>query len=452
MAALILPSRRIASAYPSGTPAIDWDNPITKGLRGFLWCGGPRPVDLVEPLTQWLTSGATRIQGGRGPVTSVTGALTGIYTPRNSVAPLGSWAVTQLPVSLFGFFSFSTVASTRSLLQVGYGGGVALLDAYGARARYARSYVDGTARAAEAGTWSSGETVRGMVVLPTEMVLYDEGVPAAYSAGYAGSYLTYPTPYSRVSFLGDPDATPVTGTGYWAGMWARGLSAGEARSLQAQPFQMLRSQPRKFFLVSSGGALNLVGSGAAQAATSGTGAIIQAHALASSTSTQGATSSAAAITQTHILVANPVAQAATSGTGAIAQAHQLVAQACAQAASSSAAAITQGSAITLAGAACNQAAVSGTGLVTQYHQLVAAPSVQDAVASASAIVQAHLLAAAACVQAATSGVGSIADEGDLATAATVLYCAPSETRVYAARLEARAYTAPGETRIYKEPT
>lgn len=417
MAALILPSRRIVSAYPAGTPSIDWDNPITKGLRGFLWMGGPKPVDLVEPLTQWATSGATRIQGGRGPLTSVTGAVTGVYTPRNSVASLGAWAITQLPISLFGFFSFDTTASTRNLLTVGQGSGIALLDVYGLRTRFARVYVDGVQKSAEGGTWSTGAAVRGAVFGPTNVKIYDEGAAVAQSfTDYTAGSVSYAPPYSRVAFLGDPDATPIVGTGYWAGVWAREFSAGEARSLQAQPFQMLRSQPRKFFLVSAGGAITLVGSGAAQAATSGAGALTQAHALLGAGSAQAAASATAAIAQAHTLAGAASTQAAACSTGAITLSQQLTTPSNTQAASSGTGALTQVHA--LAGAATAQAAASGTGALSQVHALVGAGSAQAATSSTGELTSAGSLQAAPSSQAATSGTGVITQVQALAGAAS----------------------------------
>jgi len=189
--------------------------------------------------------------GGRGPITSTAGAVTGIYTPRNSVAPLGRWAIPTVPLSLFGFFSFTSSASTRSLLAVGYGA-LQALDTYGARGRMVRAYVDGTARSAESGTWSAGEAVRGMVVTSTTVSGYDAGAKFADSAPYSGAGVAYPAPYSRVSFMGDPDSTPVSGAGYWLGIWARELSAGEVHSLSEAPFQLLRARSRRFVVGASG--------------------------------------------------------------------------------------------------------------------------------------------------------------------------------------------------------
>lgn len=213
-------------------PRVDFGCPLAIGLKGLLWMGNGRPVDLVTLLYATQTNAALKAQS-RGLAQTVTSAGgNGISYARLANS---AWRISGA-LSCFSFFNHTTPGSSRALAGAGSGGasGYMLSDRFGARTREVNIVTSGGSGNVSAGTWSSVPTVRGLTWDGTTLTGYDDGI--SFGTATSSGTVTYDGTFSRVFFLGNADQNSAAGHGYWMAVWNRPLSKVETAYLAANPF------------------------------------------------------------------------------------------------------------------------------------------------------------------------------------------------------------------------
>jgi len=263
-------------------PELNWDDPITQGLLGFVWMGGrgtPRELVPSAAGTYTILQTGTQHLARRGGSASVYDGTAGhgVYTARTAY---GSWKPTDAPITFLLYGDHTAPAGSRqyagtSSSSSGYG----VWDLYGARSRQVDAHVGGTRRTAASGTWSSGLAVRGLSATTTELKGWDSGITWATTAYSTTSTLGYDTTYGRLFAYGNPDASSTAGYGYWMALWGRELSAAEHRRIAVDPLCML--VPRTVHVASAAAAGGSVGAADGTSTASAVGASLAAAAGAS---------------------------------------------------------------------------------------------------------------------------------------------------------------------------
>lgn len=230
--------RRISIPWgrqPQEDCRLDWDNPINRGLIGFVWAGPGGPRDLIDPELSLSRSGVTE-EPATGGIASIVGtaANSGVYTPR---VTYGAWRPTTVPITLAAFMGHTTPAGSRPIAgtingSTGYG----LWDLFGSRDRRAAAKVGGTNRTRDSGQWSTGAKVRGMTVTDTALTGYDDGLSFGTTSYSSATSLDYEGTFDRLYLLGSPDNSSSAGEGYWMALWNRALSADEMLHLADDPW------------------------------------------------------------------------------------------------------------------------------------------------------------------------------------------------------------------------
>ncbi len=278
-------------------PELNWDDPITQGLLGFVWMGGRgTPTELVPAARNTYTILHAGIQhlarkGGAASVWDGT-ATNGVYTARNAY---GTWKPSDAPITFLIYGDHTTPASSRPLCGTPVNSkGWGLQDLYGARSRYISAHVGGTLRTASAGTWATGPTVRGLSATTTELKGWDEGALWATTAYSTTSTLGYDASFGRLFTGGNPDSgAAAAGYGYWMALWSRELSAAEHRRIAVDPLCML--VPRTVHVASAAAAGGSVGAADGTSTASAVGASLSAAGGASAgVATASATGAATA--------------------------------------------------------------------------------------------------------------------------------------------------------------
>lgn len=263
-------------------PELNWDDPITQGLLGFVWMGGrgtPRELVPSAAGTYTLLQTGTQHLARRGGSASVYDgtASHGVYTARNAY---GAWKPSDAPITFLMYGDHTTPAGTRVVCgtpssSLGYG----ILDLFGSRDRHVEATVGGSRRTAVAGVWSSGLAVRGLSATTTALKGWEAGVTWATTSYSTTSALAYDNSFGRLYAFGNPDASSVAGYGYWMALWSRELSAAEHRRIAVDPLCML--VPRTVHVASAAAAGGSVGAADGTSTASAVGASLAAAAGAS---------------------------------------------------------------------------------------------------------------------------------------------------------------------------
>lgn len=253
------------TTQPDGEPDVDWNNPITKNLRGLLWTGPHGSRELVGrsqwPVDRGVVRAPTRHGVGSYIANALDNSINGIRA--DQITPTidwrQNWMINTLPLSLMQFAEIGTHASSSAIggvsgnNQLQYG----LMINYGTRTRGCavnngvfggRIFVDGSSHYTIPGDtqWSTGFTVKGFVATPSEMLLYDEGLLKAYLASGHSLPMLYDATYAQPYFIRGNMSGGTDGTGFWQAVWDRALSAEESMSLHQSPWQLFK--PKRILL------------------------------------------------------------------------------------------------------------------------------------------------------------------------------------------------------------
>lgn len=250
----MLLNRKITKNQPQCTPGVNWANPLTQGLIGLVWTGGPGgPRDIVFQPFAISTTAVTITPKSIGNASVVTTpSSSGVYTGRNDY---GQWKIASPPFTFASLFDYVTPASSRPEVgcvqsNLGYG----FWDLYGLRNRLASVYIGGARRDASVGVWNSGPGVRAMTVTDTNLIGYDGGIQFASTTYASSTVISYDNTYGRLYALGSPDNASSAGEVYWMAVWNRVLSPNENLSLARDPWQLFFSSSSSMYgYISSGG-------------------------------------------------------------------------------------------------------------------------------------------------------------------------------------------------------
>lgn len=226
------------SQPPDGTP-LSQEDPITKGLIGFLWMGSGQPKDLVSGLFASVMN-APPVPSASG-VARVAPAATGngVYYDRQANP---NW-FTPGAVTFMAYENHGTANATAPFAAAGHGvSGYHLGDWFGGTRtrRVVVTTSGGAVAASDVATWSTKETVRGLTWDGATLSGY-EGDKVFATATGSGT-ITYDA-FVRVFWSSNPDGGgAVGGTGYWMAAWNRVLSAAEIKRLNDAPWCMFEPQ------------------------------------------------------------------------------------------------------------------------------------------------------------------------------------------------------------------
>jgi len=250
----MLLNRKITKNQPQCVPGINWANPLTQGLIGLIWTGGPGgPVDIVFQPFSLSTTNVTITPKSKGNASVVTvPSSSGVYSNRNDY---GQWKIASPPFTFAALFDYVTPASSRPEVgcvqgNLGYG----FWDLYGLRNRLASVYIGGSRKDVSSGVWNSGPGVRAMTVTDTNLIGYDGGIQFASTTYASSTSITYDNTYGRLYALGSPDNASSAGEVYWMAVWNRVLSPNEINSVSKDPWQLFFSSAFSMYgYISSGG-------------------------------------------------------------------------------------------------------------------------------------------------------------------------------------------------------
>lgn len=250
------------TTQPDGEPDVDWNNPITKDLRGLVWTGPNQPRELVGGIQWPNASSVLKVSTPYGVSTENTSTNGGVYSVRQnqetSANNASNWRPTAPPATIAFFGSITNPGASRAFFGVvGSGGteGLVMTSAYATATRFAhvgtgagtRAAVDGSSSPTIPGdtVWYSGVGLKVVTVDSALIKIYDHGLLRATNAGSA-SNIFYDTTFGRAHALGSSDTTGLLGVMYWGGIWGRALDADEILSLQQNPWQLFK--PKRILL------------------------------------------------------------------------------------------------------------------------------------------------------------------------------------------------------------
>lgn len=395
-------------------PLLDRQHLLAVGLKGLVWMGDGRPVDLVTRLYA-TQSGAIEKAQSRGLAQTITtgGSSNGVYYGRLANP---AWAITGA-LSFFAFFDHVTPAS--SLLLAGYNSGGAkgygIEDRFGARTREVFIQVSSNL-AASSGTWVARPSVRGLTWDGATLTGFDDGASFATASG-SGS-VVYDGTFDHLGFLGNPDQFSAAGHGYWMAVWNRALSKAEVALLSAYPFILFFAERGRTVSASASTlyTLSLSASSSASAAVRRDPALIRAASSAATAAILRAAASAKAATSNgtaaKIAAVSVVHSASAAGSASIARAASVVPGAASSAVSS---VVVRAAAIVRSAAASCSATLN-----TLKAQLLAL--------SASTSTSAAVQRAAQAVRSATAGGAALVVNAVAATRAAAGVCTGTVVR------------------------
>lgn len=233
------------SQPPENTP-LNKEDPITKGLIGFLWMSGSQPKDLISGQYAKVTNAPpTPCKNGIARVApSVSG--NGVYYDRQANT---GWFTTG-PLSFMVFENHTTANSTSPFAAAGHGtSGYHIDDQYGGTRtrRVGITTSSGDTTASDAAAWNSNETIRGLTWDGATLSGY-EGDKVFATAAWTGT-VTYDS-FARVFWSSNPDGVAnVGGTGYWMAAWDRVLTQAEIERLNDTPWCMF--EPHQYLTPSA---------------------------------------------------------------------------------------------------------------------------------------------------------------------------------------------------------
>lgn len=243
----------MAKSIPlGGVPVLDWSSPLTRGLVA---CYLPGSVPTNQDLTGYSPTLSTKISthwtlgpsnlGGRGAGVPGTAAIDGVYA---TIGTTGNLCLPG-PLSIYVLAYVASVGTTETLTGVRYTGtpGTSYSTpfvGYGFRSSSSNWLfswnIGGTAHfvTGPATSLPIGDRISFLGTLPTSgsAVFYSDGVSVATASAVAGSISYTSTSAFCIGSLTNANCRNLH---YLVCVWNRALSAYEAASLDAGPFQFL---------------------------------------------------------------------------------------------------------------------------------------------------------------------------------------------------------------------
>lgn len=409
---------------PQGFAQIDWGNPITRGILGEInaaspgigaaYVGGANSTVVTPMGLAHAGNGSRFIWKDSQPIGSAATILliSNVRNKSDGTNIFGGIGTTTAGNQFFAFQGPQSGASFRAVIRLANGGGFT--------SRESASIPSAGADITDLSVWCA------VYDGTTNLRLYRDGVDDSgtninTAASGAATGLNC---FSLGGINRGTDSFAVSGQNQALIVpWNRALSVDEAKSITANPWQIFKSQSRRIFVASAGGAAALASNAAAQASASAaaTTAIPITAAALSIASASGALSTAIPL--------SGVAASVASGSGALTAQVRLSADALAQAVS--AAALSSG--IILTAAAVAQAAAAGT--LSSAIQLIANAAAQ---ASAPASLTAGSSGLAANAQASASASAALTIQIQLSAAALAQATASASLTAASSGLSATA--------------
>jgi len=388
---------------PSGRIAIDWSNPLTRGLRYCQPCNSHNALELVSNTPDTINGNVRFSQGG-----FVFGGTTADYiSSANTFDKDGGG-------SIFSAFVVAKFAAHTNAYPLLIGRGDTAAGEWMIRDADTGGSVSQAAFYGNAGSYNAAKTGSlnedrvefvGATVTTGGVGLYVGGKLVA--SDVTGSLST--TSNSKLLTLGGADSDtdrPFKGTMYLVLGYSRGLTVGEHAALARNPYQIFKPATQQtYFLPLAAGATSITATDSAQAQASDTATATQHHVAAATDSAQAQVSDTATATQHHVASATDSAQAQASDTVSVVLRYTVTATDSAQAQVSDTATATQHHVAAATDSA--QAQASDTATATQHHVAAATDSAQAQAADRAGVTQHHTTAVMDTAQTQVSDTGPL---------------------------------------------